>query len=1545
MKQLRLIFASFLILFMGGMFSEVSAADHYETYQGVKYRVEGAYAYVVDLPSVNEVSIPDRFVGSDRELYFVSGFDRGVRLREFTHVTHLKLPEVRDGFKFNGADLSMVYITDITWTDKLGSLDSNTKLRVINSKVYYTNYDSYTLHNAENYTARGITVVPLTLLNGDAGEGYYYSSDYFDNAASVVSLTGNLDNIVIPATKTDKAGVTHTVMNFGLPDVDITNTTATSITFEGTITLYGSLKGLTNLKKVTFAEIGTIDNICSLNGKLTENESLEEIYFTGNTLPNLAGAATDYVCHPENVTVYVTQAACSGLTNLKMQDVWKAFKDVRYITNTATYTLNIEAHNSWGRLSNNQKVYDGKSYSGELGVNTSVGLYARQSYGDYTLTHCFVDGQDVLSQMTQQTMEDIDYYYYLFDDGNSHNVRLEGEALHTVFSQMTLHQSGEGTTTVIATMTDNSTLQLNLPQGTDYDILNAPSASLQQVQLRIMPDNPGQPKVYNGAQQIDVQLNNSDHYYYTTLTLSQLQAGDFAVVHPVTYTQQEGTVKTTVTVRNYPYDVTYDFNTTGDTQHTGTVADNTSEDVYHKWASNGTYTITVVADNQSGFRIQENGADVTNLAAANANENSFTYTIQHPDQNGTIIVDDGCDIRMSMTANTAGIASFSYTDLNNGTQTKNFGKGQEIYAVSSKNRTDQELIVTTDVGFTLYRNGVDISDQYASSNVNATDATKRDYHFHAYGDHNALNFVDGETLSLVLLSAQAIPVMAQSNTKDSRGIKIETFRFDGENNVDEATLHTWGSIASAPVGNYEYLKVYFYHTADESFKELYINGKKYTGGYESDYKGEPESTADCFAMRFQGVGSTTTSGDYTTLNLEALFTSETGLDPTKANAVVSMSDESKQAFAEMTYDIHPQYGSETSKKETMRRGLKTFVMENDQLDNNSFMEYVVYAPEGYEAKVYVEGEDYTNRLTGSTSTTRVNGIDYYTVTLRFDSQLMPQYRKQNTSWFVTVTKSITEARKWNVALLGDKTRTNVSFYDELNANKDYYERENCGSSGDITANSTINVPFNAETASFIVEFSNEYDLNTGGPLYNLNDYDLVVKADGQDVSDQFDYNGESAYVNYNLNPELLSATDWIVGFKAKGSTVVTHTATMTGDIGTNQVTLELEGNTSCTLSSETPNATITTTAQPTACCATVTLQNGYTFKAFFNGWEVTGFTKSADGTYTASEAAPALNDGSWVFEFTKKPIEIIEFADANVKAICVTYWDTDHDGELSKEEAAAVTTLSVADKQHSAFYDNNEITSFDELQYFTGLIQIPNFAFCRCSNLTSIVLPNTITAIGSNAFAYCHLGRVDLPESLEELGSSAFIYTWIETLYIPKNVRTIGTGLFSGCNSLTSVTVATSNTTFNSKNGCNAIIKTNDNALLAGCKNTVIPEDVVSIVEGAFANNAQLKKIVIPATVTTIGNSAFNTCYGLKSVACKSTTPATIGTSAFLNVSVGQCKLYVPMGTKQAYIDAGWTETIFTGGIIEESEYDLNNDNKVTITDAVRMLDIILHGQ
>jgi hypothetical protein len=85
-----------------------------------------------------------------------------------------------------------------------------------------------------------------------------------------------------------------------------------------------------------------------------------------------------------------------------------------------------------------------------------------------------------------------------------------------------------------------------------------------------------------------------------------------------------------------------------------------------------------------------------------------------------------------------------------------------------------------------------------------------------------------------------------------------------------------------------------------------------------------------------------------------------------------------------------------------------------------------------------------------------------------------------------------------------------------------------------------------------------------------------------------------------------------------------------------------------------------------------------------------------------------------------------------VKAICVNHWDTDGDGELTYAEAAAVTNLG------GAFSSNQNITSFDELQYFTGLTFIGDYEFYYCTNLTSIVIPENVTSIGYQAFLECY---------------------------------------------------------------------------------------------------------------------------------------------------------------------------------------------------------------
>ena len=91
---------------------------------------------------------------------------------------------------------------------------------------------------------------------------------------------------------------------------------------------------------------------------------------------------------------------------------------------------------------------------------------------------------------------------------------------------------------------------------------------------------------------------------------------------------------------------------------------------------------------------------------------------------------------------------------------------------------------------------------------------------------------------------------------------------------------------------------------------------------------------------------------------------------------------------------------------------------------------------------------------------------------------------------------------------------------------------------------------------------------------------------------------------------------------------------------------------------------------------------------------------------------------------------LISFADAKTKDICISSWDMDNDGELSKDEAAAVTEISKSFRLTS-------IKSFDELQYFTGLTSLPEGTFLSCASLVSICLPATITELGNDAFSRC----------------------------------------------------------------------------------------------------------------------------------------------------------------------------------------------------------------
>ena len=154
---------------------------------------------------------------------------------------------------------------------------------------------------------------------------------------------------------------------------------------------------------------------------------------------------------------------------------------------------------------------------------------------------------------------------------------------------------------------------------------------------------------------------------------------------------------------------------------------------------------------------------------------------------------------------------------------------------------------------------------------------------------------------------------------------------------------------------------------------------------------------------------------------------------------------------------------------------------------------------------------------------------------------------------------------------------------------------------------------------------------------------------------------------------------------------------------------------------------------------------------------------------------------------------------------------------------------------------------------------IGDWAFWNCRSLTDIVIPDSVNSIGDRVFSgCCSLKSLVIPDSVSSIGERAFEdCTSLSSLVIPDGVTSIGHCAFRGCYSLSNIVIPNGVTSIG---GC----------AFSRCKSlveVVIPDSVTSIGYWAFDGCRSLTDIVIPDSVTSIGDGAFENCsfpYDLK---------------------------------------------------------------------------------
>lgn len=248
------------------------------------------------------------------------------------------------------------------------------------------------------------------------------------------------------------------------------------------------------------------------------------------------------------------------------------------------------------------------------------------------------------------------------------------------------------------------------------------------------------------------------------------------------------------------------------------------------------------------------------------------------------------------------------------------------------------------------------------------------------------------------------------------------------------------------------------------------------------------------------------------------------------------------------------------------------------------------------------------------------------------------------------------------------------------------------------------------------------------------------------------------------------------------------------------------------------------------------------------------------------------------------------------------------------------------------------MTGLKSVKMPASVITIGARAFLGCNSLQDVTLSENLTAIGLGAFYQTNLLSIDFPESLKTIEDYAFSDTPLGVVEIPDGVENMGKMAFKDCKELESVVIGNGLKTiperaFDRCSVLRSVTFGNSVEEIMVCafqrtalREVVIPNSVTTIGDGAFISCANLETLELPSGLTSIGEYAFNECSSLKKVCSYATAPPVCGADDSFSPSA-DCVLHIPKKTKEVYKEAiGWKNFAYL-------EDDLPNENYVGATD------------